>query len=733
MSIIYQKEKKIFTLHTAHTTYQMQVDSYGFLLHLYYGRKTPGHMDYLLTYADRGFSGNPYDAGKDRTYSMDVLPQEFPTSGTGDFRSPALIIRNADGSYSCDLRYQGHSIEKGKYRLPCLPAVYAGEDEAETLIIHMKDPVTDICVDLLYGVLPESDIITRAARIRNESEKKVTLMKTQTACLDFLTGDYDLITFHGRHAMERNMERKPILHSAQVIGSRRGTSSHQYNPMMIAAEHGATEDAGTCYGLSFVYSGSFKGEAEKDQFEQTRIQLGLMDEMFSYPLEPGQLFLAPEVILTCSTEGLARLSHNLHQCIRDHVCRGAYRDGGRPVLLNSWEACYFDFDGEAIYQLARQAADLGLDMLVLDDGWFGKRDSDYSGLGDWYVNEDKLGESLGHLVKRVTDLGLRFGIWFEPEAINEDSDLYRQHPDWVLKIPGRDPVRARYQLVLDYSRPEVVDAIFDAVCRVLDQGDITYVKWDMNRSICDVYSMETDDQGRVLYDYMLGLYDFLDRLLARYPNLLLEGCSGGGGRFDAGMLYYSPQIWCSDNTDAMDRLHIQYGTSFGYPISAVGSHVSAVPNHQTGRVTPIETRAVTAMAGTFGYELDPYHMTEEDKNLVRDQIRRYKAYAPLIQHGLYYRLTDPRADQAAAWEFAAEDGSEVLVQVVMQEIHGNMTNNYIRLKGLRAGALYEDAQTGRIYPADALMQVGWPVPIEPGDYQAWQKHFVIRDYPDLDD
>lgn len=726
MSILFNEKKNIFTIHTKNSTYQMMADKYGFLLHLYYGRKTAGDMDYLLTFADRGFSGNPYDVGRERTYSMDALPMEYPVWGNGDYRSPALVILNGDGSLACDLRYQGYETCKGKYTLKGLPAVYAHENEVETLTIHMKDPVTGVRVDLLYGVLPEIDIITRAVILYNDSSNKIVLKKIQTASLDFVSGDYDYLSFYGRHAMERNVERVHVGHASCTIGSRRGTSSHQQNPVMILCDRETGEDSGSCVGMAFVYSGGFKGEVQKDQYEQTRIQMGLNDEMFSYPLMPGESFTAPEVIMTYSNEGLSGLSHRMHSCIRDHIChrKNQLPEGQPLVLLNSWEACYFDFDGEAIVSLAAQAADLGMDMLVLDDGWFGKRDDDYSGLGDWYVNEEKLGMPLSQLVEKVTELGVRFGIWFEPEAVNEDSDLYRAHPDWALKIPGRDPVRARYQLVLDFSRKEVVDHIYDAVCQILDQGDISYVKWDMNRSICDVFSMEADDQGRVLYDYVIGLYDFLERLNRRYPNLLLEGCSGGGGRFDAGMLYYSPQIWCSDNTDAIDRLRIQYGTSFIYPISTVGSHVSAVPNHQTGRITPLATRAAVAMAGTFGYELDPYHMTSEERETVKEQIREYKKYAYLIREGRYYRLTNPFTKPVCAWSFVADDRSEVLFTAIYQEVHGNMTNTYIRLKGLEPGSLYKDAITGLLYPADALMEMGIPLPMPKEEYAAFTFHLI---------
>ena len=727
MGIIYCEKDRTFTLQTKNTTYQMQVDRYGFLLHLYYGKKTDGCMDYLLTYYDRGFSGNPYDAGEDRTYSMDTLPQEFPCYGNGDFRSTAFAVENADGSMSCDLRYKSHKILDGKYNLAGLPAVYASEEEAQTLEILMEDPVTGVKVVLLYGVLPAQDIITRSVSVKNESSGKIYLNKIESASLDFLYGNYELLTFYGRHAMERNVQRVPVVHGTQKIGSVRGTSSHQYNPMMILAEKETTEDKGNCYAMSFVYSGCFQGEVLKDQLNQTRMMLGLQEEAFRYPLETGEMFQAPEVILSYSSEGMNRLSQNLHHCIRQHICRGKYKEEIRPILINSWEAAYFDFTGDTIYELAKAAKEVDIDMLVMDDGWFGKRDDDNSGLGDWFVNEKKLGGTLGNLIKRINDLGVKFGIWIEPEMVSEDSDLYRKHPDWALTVPGRNPVRSRNQLVLDFSRKEVVDEIYDQICKVLDQGNIEYVKWDMNRSLMDVYSSVTRDQGRVLHDYVLGLYDFLERLVQRYPNLLIEGCSGGGGRFDAGMMYYTPQIWCSDNTDAIDRLRIQYGTSFGYPVSVVGSHVSAVPNHQTGRKTPLHTRGVVAMSGTFGYELNLMKLSEEEKQEIREQIAEYKSYASIIQNGLYYRLSDPTTGEICAWEFVHTDEKEqskVLLNIVMQVIHGNMTVNYVKLQGLEETAVYREEKSGKRYTGAALMYGGMPLPIEPGEYQAYQYCFV---------
>ena len=724
MAITIQENGRLFTINTRNTTYQMKADRYGVLLHLYYGRRTEGSMEYLLTYADRGYACNIYDTGKDRTYSLDFLPQEFPTSGTGDMRSPALILEYGNGIDACDFRFDHYTVRDGKYGLKGLPAVYAATEEAQTLEIVMKDISGMAEVTLLYGVIPELDIITRSVLIRNTAEEEIRVEKVMSASLDQLTGNYDLITFYGRHTMERNFQRTPVAHMEQYIGSRRGTSSHQYNPMMILAEKETTETAGGCYAMQFVYSGGFSGNAGKDQYDQTRMQLGLMQEKFSYPLAPGEEFTAPEVIMSFSGTGLETLSHNLQDCIRKHVCRGKWRDQVRPVLLNSWEAFYMDFDGADILALAEQAVTLGMDMLVLDDGWFGKRNDDYAGLGDWYVNEEKLGGEMKELIYWVHRKGLKFGIWVEPEMVNEDSDLYREHPDWAMTIPGRNPVRGRHQLVLDFSRKEVVDAIFESICKVLDMGTVDYLKWDYNRSIVDVYSHTAKDQGKVLYDYILGLYDFLERLTQRYPDMLIEGCSGGGGRFDAGMLYYTPQIWCSDNTDAIDRLRIQYGTSFGYPASCVGSHVSICPNEQNGRVTPLATRGITAMSGTFGYELNPEVLSEEEKDEIRAQIRKRNEYAELIHFGSYYRLSDPFNGECSAWAFVSKDRSEALINHVNLEIHGNRPVTYVRMRGLESGAAYRDTESGKVYPADALMQVGLPMPAPFGDYGALQIHLV---------
>ena len=741
MAILFQEEKRIFTLQTKQTTYQMKVDDFGFLLHLYYGTKVSGDMDYLLTYYDRGFSGNPNDVGNNRTYSMDVLPQEYPTLGTGDYRNSALVLRGHDESECCDLRYAGYEIREGKYELEGLPAVYAGEKEAQTLKIVLEDNVSRVRVQLLYGVLEDEDIITRSVKITNYGTACVVVEKAASACLDFITGQYDLLSFYGRHTMERNLQRIRIGHGSHSIGSRRGTSSHQYNPAVIVAEKNTTENTGDCYGMVFVYSGNFLCEAEQDQFDQTRVLMGLQSDLFHYPLESGQTLEIPETIMCYSDRGFGDLSVKYHRCIRNHICNGARsrritgmqgngsnetRFTPRPVLVNSWEAAYFNFTGETIVELAREAAGLGIDMVVMDDGWFGKREDDNSGLGDWQVNEKKLGCSLGELVRRVNAEGVKFGIWIEPEMISEDSDLYREHPDWAMQNPGRNPARGRNQLVLDFSREDVREHIFDQICRVLDQGNIEYIKWDMNRSVTDFYSVE-NRQGRVSYDFVTGLYDFMEKLLARYPKLMIEGCSGGGGRFDAGMMYYTPQIWCSDNTDALDRLRIQYGTSFFYPMSTVSAHVSAVPNHQTGRITSLRTRGIVAMTGAFGYELSLSGLSAEEKEEIREQIRQYKEFEPLISTGDYYRLSNPYEDACAAWMFVSGDRKQILLHVVILENHGNMTVNYVRLKELLPDAVYEETASGKCYCGSALMQAGIPIPVEMGDYRAYQFVFRVKE------
>ena len=718
-------ENRLFQIETEHTSYQMKVDKYGVLTHLWYGAKTECSMDYLLDYPDVGFSGNIYEAENQRTYSLNTLPQEYSTSGVGDFRIPAITVTHDDGSRALDLRYSGHKISRGKYNIDGLPAVYETEEEAETLEIVMEDTATNIEVILMYGVLPKKDIITRSTVIINNGTTPITINKAHSLCLDLPEGNWQSIHFHGRHAMERQMERCELIHGIEEFSSSRGTSSHQQNPTILLCEKECTETSGFCVGAALMYSGGFQTQIEKDQLKQVRVVMGINPETFSWKLNASERFNTPEVILSCSMEGTAKLSQQFHKIIRHNVCRGKYQLSQRPILINNWEATYFDFDEKKILDIAKEASKIGIDMFVLDDGWFGKRDSDNSGLGDWYVNENKIKGGLATLISKINDLGMKFGIWFEPEMVSEDSDLYREHPEWAIKIPGRNPMRSRYQLVLDMSNPEVIEYLYNSISDILKNNNIEYVKWDMNRSISDWYStcLPSSRQGEQPHRYILGLYGLLERLITDFPHILFEGCSGGGGRFDAGMLYYSPQIWCSDNTDAHERTFIQYGTSFFYPISTVGSHVSAVPNHQTGRITSLDTRGIVAMAGSFGYELDLSTLTEEEKETMKEQVKKYRQYQLLIHNGDYYRLTNPHNSRIAAWQWNDNTNGNVLVQGVVFRAVANMVRDKIKIMGVDALAKYKLKGTGEIYSGMALMTGGILIPRTTGDDAAFELFF----------
>ena len=718
-------EEQSFTIETKRTVYQLKADKFGVLRHIWYGAKTGCDMEYLQVYRDVGFAGNIYEASGTRDYSMNTMLLEYPCEGIGDYRIGAVSAIHGDGSCALDLRYTGCRIIDGKYSVPGMPAVYGGEN-AQTLEIYLHDTATGVEAVLRYGVLPELDIITRSACIINNGSGSVMLKKAHSLSLDLLKGEYDWIHFCGRHAMERQPERARLIHGVQRVSSSRGTSSHQQNPAVIVCSPDCTETNGSCVGAMLVYSGGFSADIEYDQLGRARLVMGIDPDTFSWRLEAGESFYTPEAVMCFSNAGFERMSHNFHRLIRENICRGKYKDSVRPVLINSWEASYFDFDDEKLLDIAKKSAELGCDMLVMDDGWFGNRNNDDSALGDWFVNEKKLKGGLNALTKKVKALGMDFGIWFEPEMISEDSELCREHPDWAIRIPGRAPVLSRCQLVLDITRSEVREYLFNSISSILSGADISYVKWDMNRSICDWYSaaLPPERMGEMPHRYVLALYELLERLTAAFPDVLFEGCSGGGGRFDAGMLYYSPQIWCSDNTDAFDRTRIQYGTSFFYPVSAVGSHVSAVPNHQTGREIPFEARAVTAMAGSFGYELDPAKLSEQERQAVKEQIIRFKKYAPLIHRGTYYRLSDPMSDNYAVWEFVSADKAEMLVFGVIFRAETNMLRTGIRLRGADAEKRYRLEGTDMVYTGAALTEGGILLPDTWGDFTTAEFHFV---------
>ena len=722
MAVRFDEKKNLFTLQTLDSTYQMKVDDHGVLLHTYYGAPADEtDFSYLIGPEDRGFSGQPGDEKKDRTYSMDYYPLEYPVQGNGDFRVKALKAGFEGEVPALDLRFVSYELEKGKYSLPGLPALFEAEvGEVETLKITLKDRLEEIYVTLFYGVFEKKNVITRAASIENRSGKNVTLKRALSLGLDFMEGDMDLIHFYGKHAGERQFERRNLPHGITEISSSRGTSSHHHNPFVILCDKDTTEDFGNAYGVSFIYSGGFKIQMEKDQVDGIRLVCGLDDEEFLWKLAPGETFVTPEAALSYSEKGLTALSDQFQKAYHANLIRSPWKDKKRPTLVNNWEATYFGFDAEKLLKIAGEAADLGLDMLVLDDGWFGKRNDDNSGLGDWFVNEKKLGCTMKELVDRVNALGLKFGIWLEPEMVSEDSDLYRTHPDWVLQIPGREPNRSRNQLVLDLSRKEVREYMKKFIDDTLSCANISYVKWDMNRSVDNVYSAAdpTLSQGAIRHKYVLGLYEVMEDMLTRHPDLLLEGCSGGGGRFDAGMLYYAPQIWCSDNTDAIERLRIHYGTSFGYPMSSVFAHVSVCPNHQNGRVTPFKTRGICAMQGSFGYELDLSKLSEEDKAEARRQITVYNENWELFQSGSYYRLNSPMENHDyTAWSYVSKDQRKASLSVIYTDLHGNPKPVRVKLKGLKKDASYD--VDGTVYTGTALMRGGLLIPKPSCNYDSY--------------
>ena len=722
----------LFTLQTRNSTYQMKVDCHGVLLHTYYGKQIdPEDLEELVFKADTGFSGNPPEAMGDRTYSLDLLPQELPSSGVGDFRNDMLRMTFADGSTAADFRFQSWEVVSHALPVPGMPALYDTEEEsAETLVLTMKEKVSDVVVRLYYGVFEEANVITRAMRVENAGNTPVVLEKALSCSLDYLFGEYEMIHFAGRHAMERNFCRVPVGYACTSIGSVRGTSSHHHNPGVILCRLETTETFGDCYGFCLVYSGNFLFAAQKDQKNQTRVQMGIHPDWFRFTLEEGEAFDTPQVILSYSENGLTQLSQQYHHILREHMCRGKYKHAPRPVLINNWEATYFDFNRDKILNIARQASQLGIEMLVLDDGWFGKRDDDNSGLGDWFVNEKKMGGTLKQLGEDLHNMGMKFGLWFEPEMISEDSDLYRAHPDWAIQIPGREPTRSRNQLVLDMSRKEIRDYLLERMTEILGNAPIDYVKWDMNRSISDVYSHTLSPMGRsgeIFHRYVLGVYDLMERLLQRFPDLLLEGCSGGGGRFDAGMLYYSPQIWCSDNTDAINRLRIQYGTSFFYPISAVGAHVSAVPNHQTGRETSFKTRGNVALSGSFGYELDLNKVSDEEKEMVKTQIADFKHYYDLTHEGEYYRLTGLHDRDFMAWGFVAQDRSRAMVTMVKTDSEGNPIPVNLPVKGLADDRKYRCSYNGKVHTGRVWNQCGLTLSAIPQEYDSLVVEWTAED------
>ncbi|EOS40510.1 alpha-galactosidase [Lachnospiraceae bacterium] len=722
MSIIFNEQTKTFTLHTRHTTYQMKIGNLDYLLHLYYGPTMhDADLSYQIMQYDRGFSGNPYESRDARTFSLDAQPQEFSTQQQGDFRTTSIEVVNANGSYSFNGKVSRFTMREEKYQLDTLPCTYAKEGEqVDTLEIVLSDNISDVEVILLYSVFEEADIITRAVKVFNKGNSSIQLKKIMSVCLDFLNGlDMDLVSLPGRYGQERQVERQKMTHHIHTIGSVRGSSSHQQNPFVILCDREASEDYGKCYGFSLVYSGNFLAEAELDQYDQLRLVMGINPKQFVYEIKPGEAFEGPEVVMAFTEHGFTGLTHLYHDFYRTNLCRSKFvSEVQRPVLINSWEAAFMDFDDVKLVEIAKAAKNMGVDMLVMDDGWFGKRDDDNSGLGDWVVNEDKIKGGLHKLVEQINGLGMKFGIWFEPEMVSEDSDLYRAHPEWAMQIPGRHAVRSRNQMALDMSRREVQDYLIQSVNAILDDANIYYVKWDINRSLADIWSnvLSADKQGEVYHRYILGLYRVMNEIILTHPDILFEGCSGGGGRYDPGMLHYYPQYWVSDNNNPIDRLKLHYGTSFVYPVSTMGAHIS-----DSGRFVPLQTKAVVAMCGSFGYELDASKLSEEEQEICREQSDLFRKYYPIIFGGDYYRLSNPfEVGNMTAWQHVTKDKAESLLSVVVTNLTCNGPQEYVKAKGLIPDAVYRINDGEQVLSGAALMHAGLPIDREVPEYSSFQ-------------
>jgi len=727
MGIQYRSEDSIFHLQAKDTSYVIQIAKGGYLLHLYWGKriKTYRHSNYIQQ-VDRGFSGNPYEQKEDRTFSLDTLPQEYPQYGNTDFRKPAYQIQMPNGSTISDLRYDSHAIFKGKKMLEGLPATYVeDENEADTLEITMKDGVAGLTVILSYTIFEQMNVITRSVRFKNESSENMNLLSALSMSVDFMDADFDFLHLHGAHVKERHISRQPLRHGIQAIESARGASSHQHNPFIALLRKGTTEDVGEVYAFNFVYSGNFLAQAEVDQFSTTRVTMGINPFDFSWKLEGGEEFQAPEVVMVYSSSGLGEMSRTFHDLYRTRLVRGAFRDKERPILVNNWEATYFNFHADKIMDIAKAGSELGIELFVLDDGWFGKRDNDKTSLGDWFVDQNKLPEGLGHLANEVNSLGMQFGLWFEPEMISVDSDLYREHPDWCLHVPNRPNSESRNQLILDFSREDVCEEITKRVSDILASAPISYVKWDMNRHMTEIGSalLPPDRQRETAHRYMLGLYQVMEKITSSFPEVLFESCSGGGGRFDPGILYYMPQTWTSDNTDAISRLKIQYGTSLVYPIVSMGSHVSAVPNHQVDRITSLEIRGDVAMSGNLGYELDLTKLPESEKEVVKKQVETYKEIRGLVQFGQFYRLLSPFEGNETAWLFTNDDQSEALVYYFSVLAEPAAPLKFLKVTGIDPNKQYQLVGTDQVFGGDELMYVGLSIPVElRGDFQSYSWH-----------
>ncbi len=738
MAIVFHEKSKEFHLFNQEVSYLIRVMENGQLENLYYGKALKDRDDFSHQHDETMRSLMSVNSPEPSHLSMQYTRQEYPVYGTGDYRSPAFSILQENGSRIVNYTYAGYSISKGKKSLEPLPATYVeSDDEAETLEITLHDEVTDTDLTLSYTIYADYPVITRNARFLQKGSAKIVLERALSASVEFLDMDYELMHLSGAWSRERYVKTRKLETGIQGIQNMRGTgSSSEYNPFIALKRPYTTENQGEVYGFSFVYSGNFLAQAEVSTHEMTRILMGIHPEGFSWELKQGESFQTPEVVMVYSDQGLNKMSQVYHRLYRTRLVRGKWRDEARPILLNNWEATYFDFDEEKILTIAKKAKEVGVELFVLDDGWFGARNDDYRGLGDWYVNLEKLPDGISGLSKKVEELGLKFGLWVELEMVNKDSDLYRAHPDWLIGAPDRFESHARHQHVLDFSRKEVVDYIYEMIAKVIRESSISYIKWDMNRYMSEPYSRGAapSEQGKVMHRYILGVYDLYTRLTTEFPDILFESCASGGARFDPGMLYFAPQTWTSDDTDANERMKIQYGTSMVYPLVSMGSHVSAVPNHQLNRDTSLATRANVAYFGTFGYELDLNLLSDREIEQVKKQIQFMKEYRELIQiEGDFYRLLSPFEGNETAWMVISRDKKNAVAGYYqsLNKVNGSWIR--LKLQGLCPDALYEISyDTEYDVPFDSEMAEVYGIDLDADTvhtYQAYGSELMYAGIP----
>lgn len=705
MNIIWNKTSGQFHLYNDRISYIIAVAPSGEMTNLYFGKRIHDREDFSYVVFRMGMPNIAVDADTE-TYSMELNRQEYPSFGTTDFGTSAFEIESENGSRVSSFVYKSHNIFSGKRAISGLPATYAAEKEAMTLELEMEDEQTQMTLLLSYTIFEGYPVVARHAEFKNNGSAKVKIVKALSCCVDLPDQDYEMVQFNGAWARERMPVVRKLTGGTTSIESKRGVSSANFNPFFIIKRPNTDDFAGDAYGFSFVYSGNFIAMAEANSYERLRILMGINPERFKWVLNKGETFETPEVVIVHTDRGLNDLSQTYHSLYNNNLVRGKWKNEPRPILNNNWEATFMDFTEDSILKIAAKAKEAGVELFVLDDGWFGERNDDFAGLGDWVENPQKLPQGMAGLARKVNALGLQFGFWIEPEMVNPNSNLFRRHPDWVLAVPGRKSSLGRHQLVLDFSREEVVDYIYNMLYKVIDGANISYIKWDMNRSLTEVFSMDcsAEEQGMVYHRYVLGVYSLYTRLIEAFPDILFESCSSGGNRFDAGMLYYAPQAWCSDNTDAIDRLRIQYGSSYGYPIVSIGSHVSAVPNQQTGRSVSIDTRANVAYFGTFGYELDLNEIDDKEFEKVKEQIEFMKKYRGLIQFGDFYRLRSPFETDQTAWMVVSKDKKKAIVGFYCMRSNVNTLPGFLKLAGLDPDTLYR--MEGKEYYGDELMNMG---------------------------